>query len=46
MQLATVIDREGRASVRNGSIDYCIKAKDEIQVGQKTAFCFCLMHEF
>uniref|UniRef100_A0A1I7V6M0 E3 ubiquitin-protein ligase n=2 Tax=Loa loa TaxID=7209 RepID=A0A1I7V6M0_LOALO len=31
MQLATVIDREGRASVRNGNIDYCIKAKDEIQ---------------
>ncbi|MCP9260595.1 E3 ubiquitin-protein ligase ubr-1 [Dirofilaria immitis] len=31
MQLATMIDREGRASVRNGSIDYCIKAKDEIQ---------------
>lgn len=34
MQLATVIDREGRASVRNGNIDYCIKAKDEIQVRQ------------
>ncbi|VIO97030.1 Zinc finger in N-recognin family protein [Brugia malayi] len=31
LQLATVIDREGRASVRNGNIDYCIKAKDEIQ---------------
>uniref|UniRef100_A0A158Q8Z9 E3 ubiquitin-protein ligase n=1 Tax=Elaeophora elaphi TaxID=1147741 RepID=A0A158Q8Z9_9BILA len=31
MQLATIVDREGRASVRNGSIEYCIKAKDEIQ---------------
>ncbi|VDK79468.1 unnamed protein product [Litomosoides sigmodontis] len=31
MQLATVVDREGRASVRNGNIEYCMKAKDEIQ---------------
>ncbi|VBB31014.1 unnamed protein product [Acanthocheilonema viteae] len=31
MQLATIVDREGRASVRNGSIEYCTKAKDEIQ---------------
>lgn len=32
MLLATMIDREGRASVRNGAYDYCGKAKEEIQV--------------
>ncbi|VDN32003.1 unnamed protein product [Gongylonema pulchrum] len=32
MVLATLIDREGRASVRNGTYDYCARAKDEIQV--------------
>ncbi|VDN02420.1 unnamed protein product [Thelazia callipaeda] len=31
MHLATIIDREGRASVRNGSMDYCRKAREEIQ---------------
>lgn len=41
MQLATIVDREGRASVRNGNIEYCIKAKDEIQV-RKTFTC-CLL---
>lgn len=32
MLLATIVDHEGRTSVRSGSTDFCTKAKEEIQV--------------
>lgn len=32
MLLATMVDHEGRTSVRSGSEDFCNRAREEIQV--------------
>lgn len=41
MLLATIVDREGRSSVRAGSNEFCARAKEEIQVGFLMLYPVC-----